>query len=116
MLNLHRGSLDMLRAIGRLFLRGGARRESAGASVIAHVVHVDVIDDHDLGVDVRYVRDVVDRSVVEEGSIVPIPALIAYASVAEAVVDAAVESNLGTPIALVKDKRSIGPAPVTRGP
>src|ERR1700733_10988394 len=115
MLNLHRGSCDMFLTGGRLFRRGGASRKAAGASVVAHVV-CDVIDDDSLGVDVGHVRDVVHGAVVEEPSVVPISALIAHTGVAEAVVYAAVESDLGAPVALVKNERVIAPAPVARGP
>ena len=83
----------MLRIRGRLFLLRWASGDSARASVVAHVCHRDV-NDYGLGVDVGHVGNVVHGSVIKEGSVLPISALIADTSVAEAIIYAAVESDL----------------------
>src|SRR5438445_4493709 len=116
MLGLYRRWRDMPRTCSRLFLSVRARGDSTHSSVVAHVVYGDVIHDDRLVIDVRNVRHVVDGSVVEEGSAIPISPRIADTNVAETVVNAAIESDVRTPVALMKNKDSIGPAPITRGP
>jgi len=101
---------------GRLFRSGRAGRDSARASVITHVVYRDIIHCHGLIVDVGDVGDIVHGSIVEESTVVPISALIAYPNVAKAIVNAAIESDVRPPIAFVKDKDAITPTPVTRRP
>src|SRR5580658_8005074 len=116
MLNLRAGSRDMLLTAGLFFFSARAGRDPTRASVIAHVVHSDVIHDHRLGVDVGHVGDIVHRPVVEEGSVIPISALVPDSGVTEAVVDAAIEPDLGAPVTLIKSKLAPAPTPVTRGP
>src|SRR5580658_2414783 len=113
MLSLHRGWRGMSFTSGLLFHRSRTSGQSPGASVVAHIY---VIDGHVLGIDVGDVRDVVHGSVVEECSTFPIAALIADATVAEAVVDAAIESHFRAPVTFVKSELATAPAPVTRGP
>src|SRR4051812_15442922 len=60
--------------------------------------------------------DVVDAAVVIEIPAVPIAAFIAFTEITEAVIDAAVESNVRAPIAGVPKICAAVPAPVTRGP
>jgi hypothetical protein len=74
--------------------------------------------DHCFCVDIVNVRDtdVVHGAVVEEGSIIPIAALVALATVTEAIVDAAIETDLRSPVAVVKRVSAIIPAPVAGGP
>src|SRR5690348_9991623 len=116
MLNLYGRWRDMSLTCSRLLLSGRARGDSAHSPVVAHVVHRDVIHDDGLVVDIRNVGHVVHGSVVEKGSAIPISALIAEAAVAVTVVNAAVESNHRTPVALMKHKDAIRPAPIARRP
>jgi hypothetical protein len=96
-------------SFGRLFFWPRASTDSALTSVVAHVVHRDVIDDDRLVIDIPHVRHVVYGSVVEKGSVVPISAVIADTTVAEAVINAAVESDMRTPVALMKNEDAIAP-------
>src|SRR5271170_2865942 len=112
MLSLLRSRRCMSLTCGGLFLRGGASGDSASAAVVAHIVHGDVID-HRLVVDVRHVH-VTHGSVVEERAATPFSALEPDTDIAEAVVYTAIESDLWTPVAFVKNKQPTAPAPVTR--
>jgi hypothetical protein len=103
-------------ALRRLFRTSGASRDSADASVVTHIVHGDVIHDDRLVVDIPHVPHVVYGSVVEKGSAIPISSLIANTNIAKTVVDAAIESNIRPPVALMKNISVIAPAPITRGP
>jgi hypothetical protein len=103
-------------AMRRLFRRGWASRDSADTTVIAHIVHRDVIYDDGLVVHVRNVPHVVDGSVVEEGSAIPISSLVAETFVAKTIDNAAIESHVRPPVALVKNIDAITPAPITRSP
>src|SRR5271163_1026785 len=107
MLRLKRSWRNMFRLFGPLFLSGRASRDSTRASVVAHVVHRDVIDDYSLAVYVLHVRDIVHGSVIEEGAVVPISALIAHANVTEAVVYATVESNFRAPVTFMKNEGTV---------
>src|SRR6266851_3108585 len=116
MLSLYGRWRNVSLSFGRLFFWPRASTDSALTSVVAHVVHCDVIDDDHLVVDIPHVRHVVYGSVVEKGSVVPISAVIADTTVAEAVINAAIESDMRTPVALMKNEDAIAPAPITRGP
>src|ERR1700751_1410616 len=100
-----------------LFVGSRFNREAARTADIADAVDSDVVD-HGLGVDIRD-RDVgyvVDRAVVIEPVVAPVPALVAMTGVAEAVVHSAVETDLRRPVARIPLEKSIRPAPVARGP
>jgi hypothetical protein len=60
--------------------------------------------------------DAVHFSVVDEGATTPIAALVAYADIAEPIVNAAVESNMRSPEACVPYVDAIAPAPVSGRP
>jgi hypothetical protein len=101
----------------RSLLRGGwTGINSTLATVEADVVGGPV--DHRLRVDVVNVCDIniVHRPVVVEGSIIPIATLVAVSTVAEAVVDAAVETDLRPPVAIVEHVCAVVPAPVAGRP
>jgi hypothetical protein len=66
-------------------------------------------------VDVRCVY-VIHRTVVVEGSMIPISAFITAATVAIAIVHAAIKADMLTPVAAMPDVRVIAPAPVTWSP
>ena len=82
------------------FCSGWASGCSAGAAVIANVVHRSVVD-HRRVVNVVNVGDVhvVHRTVVIQSSIIPVCALVAGTAVAVAIIDAAVEADLWAPVA-----------------
>ncbi len=60
--------------------------------------------------------NIVYGTVVVEGSVVPVPALVAFSAVAVAVIHATVEADFGPPVSIVKSVRAIVPAPVARRP
>src|SRR6516165_10598130 len=64
----------------------------------------------------RDVAEIVDRSIVDEHAIVPPATFIADAAVAKAVIDSAVKTNVGAPIARVPYVDPVAPAPITRRP
>jgi hypothetical protein len=74
--------------------------QAAFTTVVTHPSHVDVVDDR-LVVDVGDVNvvDVRNRTVVVERAVIPVTALETNTAVPESVVDAAVESDVRTPIA-----------------
>jgi hypothetical protein len=80
-----------------------SRRNPAGAAVEADSRRV--VDDDGLAVDVGDcdAADVVDGPVVEERPIPPVAALIAGPAVAEPIIDAAIETDFGSPIAIVEN-------------
>src|SRR5271170_4859111 len=93
------------------FLRGGARFDAAGATVVADTVHGDIVNDRrvvgivdDGGVDVIHI------GVIGEVAAIPAAALIADAAVAEAVVDSAVEADVLAPISLMEEEGVAAPA------
>src|SRR4051794_8784172 len=93
-----------------------SRLQTAVSAVVAHAI--DVVHDDGLVVDIRDmdVRDVVHRSVVSEGAVMPVPALVAITRIAVSVIDATVEADMRTPVAMVEDVRSVALAPVAGCP
>jgi hypothetical protein len=77
-----------------------------------------IICDHGLVIDIRDVGDIHigHRAVVEEPATAPFTALEAFAEVSEAVVDAAIESDVRAPIAGIPKVKPIVPSPVSGGP
>lgn len=84
---------------------GGFRRQrlasDASRPVVAGAVHRGVGDAAVIDVNVGYLY-VVDGAVIVETISAPIPALIAYAAVAESVVNAAVVADIWAPEAVVE--------------
>src|ERR1700758_543790 len=108
----------MLLAHVALFLRSGARSDAAGA-VEARVVHYGRVVDHGaVHVDVAHhgLVHVHDCGVVGKGASSPLAADEADAAVTEAVVNAAVESDVRAPVARVPNVKAAGEAPVAWGP
>src|SRR5262252_311117 len=64
----------------------------------------------------RHVAKIVDCSIVDKHPIVPAATLITDAAVSKAVIDSAIETNVGAPIACVPYVDPIAPAPITRRP
>src|SRR5271166_201956 len=86
-------------------------------AVVADVVVRGVVDDG-LVVNIVNIRDVyvIHRAVVVETAVIPISALIADATVAEAIVDAAVKADIRAPVAFIPGKGVAAPTPITRRP
>ena len=100
-LRRHRGQVPFARC--SLFCCCRLRVDSTLAAVIAHPVDGRVID-HSRVVDIVNVGDVnvVHRAVVIELAVVPASALVAVAEISVAVGDAAIETDLRSPIAFMK--------------
>jgi hypothetical protein len=115
-LGLHSRRSGTLLTKRRLLCGGRTGVDTTSPTVVANVARgpvdyrfrVDVVNSCDI--------DIVYRPVVVEGSIIPVATLIAIATVAEAVVDAAVETYLRSPVAIVEHVRAVIPAPVAGGP
>src|ERR1017187_9938292 len=94
------------------------RGDAAVAAVEAHAVDRDVVDYGtvvDVG-DPDVVRNIVDAAVVEKRAAPPFATLIAMAAIAVAIIDAAIEADVGTPVAAVPEIGAIEEAPVARRP
>src|SRR5262245_38205013 len=98
-------------------LRRRLGSSSAAPAIEADIVHRHVFDD---GLVVGMNDDgpvhLSDGGIVEEHPVIPISALVAYASITEAVVDAAVISHVRPPISGVPNISGIIVAPVARRP
>jgi hypothetical protein len=90
------------------FRRCRSSDNTAFSAVVADPVDGRVIDDG-LVVDVRDVgvRYVVYRAVIVKDAAVPVPSLVAYAPISEAVVDAPIEPDLATPVPAMPGKQTI---------
>jgi len=117
MLRLHRGWGRVSLSSRGLFPCGWAGADSTAAAVIADMVDRGVVD-YGLVVNVVNVRDVhvIHRAVVVEGSVVPISAFVADATIAETVIDATVKAYLGTPVSVIPGKGVAAPTPITGSP
>jgi hypothetical protein len=96
------------------------RRSTRGYSTLSAVVR-DVrviVYDHGLVIDIGDVGDihVGHRTVVEEFAAAPFAAREAFAEVSEAVINAAIESDVRAPIADIPKIDAIVPTPVSGGP
>src|SRR5215467_8707214 len=90
--------------------------DSAVASVIADAIHRDVID-HSSVVDMHVSDpDVVDAAVVVEVPTSPVSARIASANIAETIINAAVETDMRSPITRIPDINTLMPTPIARRP
>src|ERR1700678_2699066 len=97
----------------RFLLRSGAR-DDAARSVEAgmHIVH-----DNGAAVNVSHVDvHVHHRAVVKESATPPLAAGETYAAISEAIVNAAVESDMRSPIARMPAIKPAGKSPVARSP
>ena len=109
--------LEVLFAHGHLLPGSGASRDPA-RTVVTDPIDNGVVDDSAVDVDVAddggvYVRD---RGVVVEGSADPGAPDEADADIAEAVINAAIVSNMRTPIAGMPHVNAAAPTPVTGRP
>jgi hypothetical protein len=101
-----------------LLLRRRTPRDPAFASVVTHPIHDRRIVDDGLVIHVVNIGDVHirHRPVVEEAIVIPSSALETITEITEPVVDAAIETDLRSPIALMKKEHTPLPAPPRRGP
>jgi hypothetical protein len=99
-------------------LSGRPSRYASAAAVKADAGDIRVVDDYCLVIDVGDVdaAKIVDRSIVGEDAVIPISALVAYAAIAETIIDTAVKTDVRTPITGVPNIKSISPTPVARRP
>src|ERR1700757_3278632 len=113
-LNRSRRNVSLLR---RSLLFGcRTRADSTIAAVVTDGVHrgvtngcvVDVVNFSDIYV--------VHGTVVEKVSVIPTPTLITVTEIAKTVTDPAVETDMWTPIAFIKDKPVADPSPIGRSP
>jgi hypothetical protein len=102
----------------RLLLSGWPSRYASAAAVEADAGDIRIVDDYRFVIDVGDVDDaeIVDSSIVGEDAVVPISALVAYAAIAEPIVDAAVKADVRTPITCVPNIKPVSPTPVARRP
>jgi hypothetical protein len=100
-----------------LFLRGRSRRSPTSAAIEADVSYGRIVDDGFV-VDVGDVdaAEIIHGPVVSEDAASPIAALVAGAHIAEAIIDAAIESDMRPPIASMVNVDPVIPAPIARGP
>ena len=100
-----------------LFLRGRSRGSPTSATIEADASYSRIVDDGFV-VDVRDVdaAEIIHGPVVSEDAVSPIAALIARTHIAEAIIDAAIESDMRSPISGVPNIEAVPPAPITRGP
>ena len=98
-------------------LRGRARGDAARAPVIADAIYGPVVD-HSPVIDVGdvHVGNVVHRTVVVKAPSTPLTAVKPRAGVAVAIVDAAVEPDVGSPVAGIENIAASDPAPIGRRP
>ena len=77
-----------------------------------------IIYNHGLVIDIRDIGDihVGHRAVVEKPAAAPFTTLEAFAEVSEAVINAAVESDMRAPIAGIPKIDAVVPTPVSGGP
>lgn len=99
-------------------LRCWAGNHASVAAVIAHTVYSRVVVDNGCVVDVSDVRNVHIRhgAVVEKAITVPPSTHEAFPEITEPIVDTAVKTHTGSPIAVIKHERSPSPSPVGRSP
>src|SRR5579862_1081622 len=114
---------NLLRRGGRVRIAGGGELrccrpcgETAVPAIEADIRNVVHHDRFVVDVDDCYAAEVVDGAVVKESTVAPIAPLIANAVIAEAVVDAAIEPDLRSPIAGVEEVDTVIPAPIAGSP
>src|SRR6516162_8956172 len=103
-----RGYLFFLRRPHCRSARPAIEADSRCTGFNVNILLVDMSD--------RDVAKIVDRSIVDEHAIVPAATLITDAAVAKAVIDSAVETNVGAPIACVPYVNLVAPAPIAQCP
>ena len=110
MLSLHGQFGSMRLPHIRFLLRAGPHMHTAITAVVGNTV---VIHDHSAVVDVGDIghADVVDRAVVVEAAALPVASFVAIAHIAIAVIHAAIEADVRTPIAGMPQEHGAGHLP-----
>jgi hypothetical protein len=113
---LFRQRTRVLLAICHIFRWQWTRPESAIAAVVANPCVVD--DGYIVDVDIPYHRLIHpgNGAVIHECIVVPIPADVAYADVAEAIIYAAIEADVRSPVAVMPSVTAAVEAPIAGGP
>jgi hypothetical protein len=108
----------MLFMASRQFRGPGAHLETARSAVEAHTGAAAAIIAHGAVINVMHNRNIhiVVGAVVIEVPAAPVAALVADADIAKAVIDAAIEADVRTPVATVKPIAVIVVAPVAGRP
>src|ERR1700733_2128462 len=108
---------DMRPSRNRRFCGSGLGANAAIAAIEADSRYADVVHDRFV-VDIGEVHgtDVDGRAVIEKMSALPITALVASAAIAETIVHAAVESDLGSPVSGVPNEYGAVGCPISRRP
>lgn len=70
---------------------------------------------------VKYRSDVhaakiICRTIVGEDAVIPAPAGVTETPITKAVIDAAIETHMRTPISAIPEVRAVDPTPISRGP
>ena len=99
------------------FTGGRASAESPRTAIVTDAIYREIVH-HGTVVNVGDVRhvDIGHRPIIEEGPTPPFPARKAHATVTEAIIDAAVEANMGAPVSCMPEKCGSTPTPVTGSP
>src|SRR5258708_35769551 len=100
----------------RFLFRPGTLVYATASAVVADARHIAFVDRRVVNVVNHGDIHVVHGAVVEKVSIVPAPAFIPTTKVAVAVVDSAVETDLGGPEAFIEDEPAAAPTPISRSP
>ena len=117
MLDLKRCGADMCSSPCVDLFRARRPGHSADAAVITHPrVGRSSRDTAPENMCAGQMRQVIKPSIVVESVLVPISTLIADASIAVAVVDVAIISDVVSPIAVAEEVVAIVPRPITRSP
>src|SRR6202049_1539342 len=117
MLSLLGDGSDVALASGRFFLACSTHLHATVAAVEANAVTLVVVI-YSCVVNIVIARDVyvAYRLIVVKVAVIPAAAFVAAARIAVAVVDAAVETDFGSPVAFVEDVVVAIAAPVAGGP
>src|SRR5450759_4659774 len=99
-------------------LTGGAGPDPTIAAVVTHPIHIGGVVHYCRVVNVVNVGDVHVRyrAVIEEAAVIPPSTFEAFSEVSIAVTDAAVEPDMGAPVAIVESVASVHPRPIRRSP
>lgn len=118
MLHLFVGGLHMVLMLRAALLGVGLCVRSPVAAIEAGAINCGVVVDDGpvVGIVDHGDVDVVHRGVVGEHAAAPFPTQIANSDVPESVIDPAIKSNVGTPIAGMPQINAIAPTPVTGSP
>jgi hypothetical protein len=99
------------------FFRGTrSGRKPTGSAVVADVVSRVNVYGPAVSVAKVPASDIVHIRVVAELIVTPVAALVADATVSVTIVDAAVEADFRTPIAIIPGIPAVVPTPITRSP